>query len=101
MAKYSYQAKDESGRIVNGNAEASDENQVSSLLKDKHLVPIKIELFNNALSFQGTFERFQGVSIGDKASFTRQLATMIAAGLLVFGEDIDDPVDGLGGRISV
>lgn len=81
MAKYVYTAKDETGRVVQGNAEASDERQVATLLKDKHLVPIKISVFNDSMTVEGLFERFQGVSISEKAAFTRQLATMIAAGL--------------------
>lgn len=81
MSKFSYQAKDSSGRMVAGNAEATDEKQVSQLLKDKHLIPIKIEASDKALSFAGLMNHFQGVSVSDKAAFTRQLATMIAAGL--------------------
>lgn len=81
MPKYTYTAKDETGRVIQGNAEAADERQVANLLKDKHLVPIKIAIFNDSMTVEGLFDRFQGVSISEKAAFTRQLATMIAAGL--------------------
>lgn len=81
MPKYTYTAKDETGRVIQGNAEAADERQVAGLLKDKHLIPIKISVFNDQMTVEGIFDRFQGVSISEKAAFTRQLATMIAAGL--------------------
>jgi type IV pilus assembly protein PilC len=81
VAKYNYQAKDESGRIVEGAAEAVDEKQVASLLKEKHLIPIDIKLHSGTWDLSEAWSKFQGVSIGEKATFTRQLATMIAAGL--------------------
>lgn len=81
MPKYTYTAKDETGRVIQGNAEAADERQVATLLKDKHLIPIKIAIFNDQMTVEGMFDRFQGVSISEKAAFTRQLSTMIAAGL--------------------
>jgi type IV pilus assembly protein PilC len=81
MAKFSYQAKDETGRIVEGTADAADERQVASLLKDKHLVPIVIKAYSGTWDINEQWNKFQGVSVADKATFTRQLATMIAAGL--------------------
>lgn len=81
MANFSYTAKDESGRIISGNAEAADERQVATLLKEKHLIPIKIRPFRDTLNLQNLWDKWQGVSISEKAAFTRQLATMVAAGL--------------------
>lgn len=81
MAKFSYSAKDETGRSVSGSAEATDERQVATLLKEKRLIPIKIRPASDEITVEGLLERLQGVSITEKAAFTRQLATMIAAGL--------------------
>lgn len=82
MPKFSYTAKDQAGQTVKGSAEAQDDRQVAALLKEKKLLPIEIKAqSNNDLDLEGLLQRFQGVSVGDLASFTRQLATMIAAGL--------------------
>ncbi len=82
MPKFTYTAKDESGQIVRGSAEAQDDRQVASLLKEKKLLPIAIKAQGGGeINLDQWLEKLQGVSVGDLAAFTRQLATMIAAGL--------------------
>lgn len=80
MAKFNYKARDSQGRLLSGVAEAATDTQVATILKDRGLIPVEIKPFGNVMSFD-FFEKLFGVSIGDKAAFTRQLATMMAAGL--------------------
>lgn len=81
MAKYSYRAKDSKGRQQTGLAEAATETEVADILKERHLIPTQISLYKGSWDINEILEKLSGVSIGDKASFTRQMATMIAAGL--------------------
>lgn len=82
MAKFSYTAKDPNGQIVHGSAEAQDDRAVATLLKEKKFLPIEVKLQDSGdLSIDRFLQKLQGVSVSDLATFTRQLATMIAAGL--------------------
>jgi type IV pilus assembly protein PilC len=80
MAKFNYKARDNQGRLVGGIADAANDRQVATILKDRGLTPVEIKPYRNVLSFD-FLERLLGVSIRDKAAFTRQLATMMSAGL--------------------
>src|ERR1700730_13077188 len=80
MAKFNYKARDTQGKLLSGVAEAANDKQVASILKDRNLVPVEIKPYRGALSFD-VIESILGVSIGAKAAFTRQLATMMSAGL--------------------
>jgi type IV pilus assembly protein PilC len=80
MAKFNYRARDTQGRLLSGVAEAGNDTQVATILKERGLIPVEIKPFRNVLSID-VIEKLFGVSIGEKAAFTRQLATMMAAGL--------------------
>lgn len=80
MNKYNYKAKDENGKVVSGRVEASSEAVAARLLRERGLVVITIKpvrkspfLFINKLKTR--------VTSGDTSTFTRQLATMVNAGL--------------------
>ncbi|HBC72617.1 MAG: Type II secretion system protein [Candidatus Amesbacteria bacterium GW2011_GWB1_47_19] len=79
--KYRYKARDFSGQLVKGIAEGSSAGAVSRTLMERKLVPITIsetkQVFNTEI-FTGAF---RGSGVSEMANFTRQLATMLTAGL--------------------
>ena len=80
MKKYNYEARDSaSNKIVKSVVQADSENAAAKLLTSQGFVPLKIELQDDKTSF---FAKFSGrITTKDKVVFTRQLATLIGAGL--------------------
>ena len=80
MKKYDYEARDSaSNKIVKSVVQADSENAAAKLLTAQGFVPLKIELQDDKTNF---FARFSGrITTKDKVVFTRQLATLIGAGL--------------------
>ena len=80
MKKYNYEARDSaSNKIVKSVVQADSENAAAKLLTAQDFVPLKIELQDDKTIF---FARFSGrITTKDKVVFTRQLATLIGAGL--------------------
>lgn len=86
MALFVYQAKDRQGNEHQGSIEASDPVAVARLLTKKGLVVISIKEKQEDSSIFNRF--FNNVSFSDIVIMTRQLATMIEAGL-VLSEALD------------
>ena len=80
MKKYDYEARDSaSNKIVKSVVQADSENAAAKLLTSQGFVPLKIELQDDKTSL---FAKFSGrITTKDKVVFTRQLATLIGAGL--------------------
>ena len=80
MKKYDYEARDSaSNKIVKSVVQADSENAAAKLLTSQGFVPLKIELQDDKANF---FAKFSGrITTKDKVVFTRQLATLIGAGL--------------------
>lgn len=80
MRTFTYQAKDSStGRIVKSTVQAESENSAAKLLLAQGFSPLDIKEVNEDGSF---INRITGrISTKDKIVFTRQLATLIGAGL--------------------
>lgn len=80
MKKYDYEARDSaSNKIVRSVVQADSENAAAKLLTAQGFVPLKIELQDDKTNF---FARFSGrITTKDRVVFTRQLATLIGAGL--------------------
>lgn len=80
MKRYFYRAKDKLGKTITGEVEAASEAEAARLVRKKGLV-----VFSLRLSRGSPLELITGgkkkVSLSDIAAFTRQLATMINAGL--------------------
>src|SRR4030067_2169546 len=83
MSLYKFIAKDQSGKNVTGEVEAFDEKALVATLRSENLVPINIsERGVGKFEFATTVPKFGGgVSYSEIVSFTRQLSTMISAGL--------------------
>ncbi len=86
MAAYEYVALDGSGRQKKGILEADSGRQIRQLLRDQGLMPLSVEAAAEHAR-KGATQRARlftrRMSALDQALFTRQLATLIAAGLPV------------------
>src|SRR4030043_656816 len=82
MPLYRFLAKDQSGKKVTGEVEAFDEKTLVVTLRKEGLIPIKVnERGSKGLSLIKALPGFGGVSTSEIVNFTRQLSTMISAGL--------------------
>lgn len=80
MLSFRYTARDPStGRYVKAEVQAEDERSASKLITREGLVPIDIKLAEKSVTGLGS--RFNRVKIKDKVIFSRQLSTLINAGL--------------------
>ncbi len=77
MKRYRYKARDPKGNPVTGEVEAQTAQQAAKLVRDQGLIVVSITS-KSAFSLGIFSER---VSVTDVTNFTRQLATMINAGL--------------------
>lgn len=83
MPLFKYTAKDVNGKSVRGEVESADEAALVKILQQEGLIPVKIERHGHgagggALSI---IPFGKGVPYGELVGFTRQLSTMISAGL--------------------
>jgi len=84
MAFFKYTAKNKFGESVKGKVEARAINQAATLLSSRGLLVIKLEpLTQGSFAFLKTMGA--GVKFEDVVNFTRQLATMVSAGLPLAG----------------
>jgi type II secretory pathway component PulF len=81
MSLFQYKARGQDGKILTGLVEAPTESVASKLLHDKQLFVISVTKQSDRFSFSTFVTRFRRVSSSDVANFTRQLATMMVAGL--------------------
>lgn len=80
MLSYRYTARDPStGQYVKAEVQAEDERSASKLIRKEGLVPIDIKLAEKGTG--GLRSRFNRVKAKDKVIFSRQLSTLINAGL--------------------
>ena len=80
MKKFNYEARDSAtNKIVKSTVQADSENSAARLLIDQGFVPIDVK---EALEGGGFIGKLNGrITTKDKIVFTRQLATLIGAGL--------------------
>ena len=81
MAVFQYKARGNDGKIVSGLVEAPSETVAARLLHDKQLFVVGLSQAANQFSFSAIGDRFSRVGFTDIVNFTRQLSTMIVAGL--------------------
>jgi len=80
MPFYSYKAFTSDGKEARGIVEGTSDNQAARLLKEKQLVVISLKQTGDS-PFSGVLTKLQRVGFSDIVNFTRQLSTMITAGL--------------------
>src|ERR1700756_5229899 len=80
MRKFNYEAKDsKSGKLVKATVQADSEREAAKLLVSQGFAPMNI---TEARSEENWFTKFTSrITTKDKVVFTRQLSTLIAAGL--------------------
>ncbi len=79
MLSYHYTARDPAtGQYTKATVEAENEQAAAKLIKAEGLVPINIQLSDKGLAKGGRFHR---IKTKDKVLFSRQLSTLINAGL--------------------
>ncbi len=81
MAVFQYKARNSQSQIVSGLVEAPSSQVAVRLLHDKQLFVVSITESKEGLTIAGLEQMFKRVSASDIANFTRQLATMVTAGL--------------------
>ncbi|MBI2612160.1 type II secretion system F family protein [Candidatus Gottesmanbacteria bacterium] len=80
MQRFSYRAKDKKGQSRTGVVEARDQKEAVSLLREKNLFIIHMGRATSG-SLSGFSNYFNRISFNDIVNLTRQLSTMITAGL--------------------
>ena len=81
MEKFRYKAKDNQGKTIEGLVEAADPKGAVKILQSKGLLVISVVPKGKDLVTEARVGIFRRISTSDKVNFTRQLATMVAAGL--------------------
>src|SRR5690348_3199669 len=83
MNQYTYHIRDQAGNAKTGLVEASDQRQAVQILRERGFVIVSVTQSNNTLNLDKAFQRFDKVSQTEITNFTRQLSTMITAGLSI------------------
>lgn len=82
MKRFLFKAKNKTGEPVKGEVEAQDEVGAAKLVRGKGLLVLSIKpVFENPITFFRNLK--DRITPSDVATFTRQFATMVAAGLPV------------------
>ena len=87
MAQFSYQAINKQGKAITGMVEANDRSAGIETLLKQNLQPISLKAQSASGGVMTIFDRFFGNKVKTDALviFTRQLATMIGAGVPCYG----------------
>lgn len=80
MNRYFYKAKTKQGELVTGEVEAMDERHAAKLIRSRQLIVISIRIQRGGL-IEIVRKLRNRIKFADVAAFTRQLSTMINAGL--------------------
>src|SRR5579859_854892 len=80
MPIFKYTVKNEHGDTVRGTVEAQSRSQAATILRNRSLLVITLQLINES-AFSSLAPIFFGVKQDEIVTFTRQLSTMITAGL--------------------
>lgn len=80
MKRYIYKARAKDGKIITGEVEASSENHAAKLVRERGLVVISLSPVREGIAgfIKSMRDRITSENV---ATFTRQLSTMITAGL--------------------
>ena len=82
MAGFRFEAIDASGHRESGVLEADTPRQARAQLRERGLIPTRVEVVLEAVQKQSKRRlRERGLSTADLALATRQMATLLAAGL--------------------
>ena len=85
MPNFKYAAKDRDGKTVNGSMEANDRAAAIDLLRKKDLIIIKVNDATSGFKMPSLFSGKKKIKLDDLVVFSRQLATMVDAGIPLVG----------------
>lgn len=94
--KFHYKAVTKSSKVVQGLIDAKDSGEVVKYLRAKELMPITVSEEKGGSMFKLS-AAFHKVKVGDVVMFTRQLSSMLTAGLTllrsleIFKEQVQNP----------
>lgn len=81
MATFNYKARDERGALITGVMEGDDKKAVYVQIDAMGLLPVTVSETRETSFMENTFSAFQPVRYDDIIFFTRQLQTVIRAGI--------------------
>lgn len=81
MQIYTYSAKDKNNQIIKAEVEATSVSEAAKLLTGKELFPLSIDVKGSGPFGSISLDSLQRIGTKDKVLFTRQLATLVKAGL--------------------
>lgn len=81
MAVFKYKGRNNEGAVVAGLVEAPEQSSATRLLHDKKLFIISLSEVKEGFNISSILARVKRVGFGDIVTFTRQLSTMVTAGL--------------------
>jgi type IV pilus assembly protein PilC len=85
MPSFKYVAKDPSGKTLTGVSEAKDKAQAVEMLRKNDLIIISVEETRRPTKIKTLFGQRKRISLDDIVIFSRQLATMVDAGIPLVG----------------
>jgi len=81
MAKFIYRARDWSGKLVKGELEMGSKKEIVDSIKSNGLIPLSVESVSSNFLTE-IYKKIKGrVNLKQVSTFTRQLSTMMTAGL--------------------
>ena len=81
MAKFVYRAKDWNGKLVKGELDMGSKKEVIESIKDGGLIPLSVEPLGSNFLVEISKKVKGRVNLKQVSTFTRQLSTMMTAGL--------------------
>jgi len=85
MAAFKYVAKDQNSKTVTGTMEAPDQASAINIIRKKDLIPISISNASTGFSLDNVSWLKKKIKLDDMVVFSRQLATMVDAGIPLVG----------------
>jgi len=79
--RFRYAARDGSGKMIRGTVDAVDAKSAAGVLKERKMLPISLDQDSKSINLANFTVKWSRISVSDMANFTRQLSTMITAGL--------------------
>lgn len=81
MERFAYKAKSKEGKVYKGKVEARDIRQAAAVLRERDLVVVSLKPIRREIKLDFLSGFLRRVKFVDVVNMTRQLSTMIAAGL--------------------
>ena len=81
MPEFSYKAKNIQGEVFTGSLNVGSKQDVNDYLDNQEYFPLEIKEQKESSQGPSFMDRFQQIKIEEIANFTRQVATLIGAGV--------------------